>query len=108
MNLITNDTDKCEQALQALKQVMDPEIGLNIVDLGLIYQFDVDDAARKIFCTMTLTTQYCPMGASITDAARQALEDSFKVYEVELILTFDPPWTQERISADGREFLNRE
>lgn len=108
MNPITNDSGICEESLQALKQVLDPEIGLNIVDLGLVYQVDFDADFRKLYCTMTLTTQFCPMGESITDAAKQVLQERFPDYQVELNLTFDPGWTQDRITEAGLEFLNQE
>jgi len=61
MNIITNDIEKSERAIDSLRNVMDPEIGLNVVDLGLIYQLDFDEAKTKVYCTMTLTTQFCPM-----------------------------------------------
>lgn len=106
-NVITNNNLKCTIALAALQMVMDPEIGLNIVDLGLIYQIDFDEEEKKIFCAMTLTTQFCPMGESITDAAREVLQTSFPEYETVVNLTFDPSWNHERISEEGHEFLNR-
>ncbi len=62
MNEITNDKAKCGLALEALKSVEDPEIGLNVVDLGLIYQIDFDENEKKIYCSHSLTTQFCPMG----------------------------------------------
>ena len=58
MNIVTNNNIKCTIALASLQNVMDPEIGLNIVDLGLVYQIDFDETAMKIYCTMTLTTQF--------------------------------------------------
>ena len=107
MNIITNDKEKLEQAIIALKDVMDPEIGLNVVDLGLIYQVDFDDADKTIYCTMTLTTQFCPMGESIADGVSNALEQSFEDYSIDVKVIFDPPWNSQLISEEGREFLNR-
>ena len=106
-NVITNNNIKCTIALAALQNVMDPEIGLNIVDLGLIYQLDFDETEKKIFCTMTLTTQFCPMGESISDAAREVLSSVFPGDQVEINLTFDPPWNHEMISEEGQNFLNQ-
>ena len=106
MNVATNNNIKCTVALAALQHVMDPEIGLNVVDLGLIYQLDFDEPGKKIFCAMTLTTPFCPMGESITDAAGESLKESFPGYEIVLKLTFDPPWNHQMISEEGREFLN--
>lgn len=106
MNVITNNNIKCTVALAALQNVMDPEIGLNIVDLGLIYQIDFDEAGKKVFCAMTLTTQFCPMGESITNAAKEALSSGFPEYNIKIELTFDPPWDHEMISEEGKKFLN--
>ena len=105
--VISNNDIKCTIALAALQQVMDPEIGLNIVDLGLLYQVDFDEEHKKIFCSMTLTTQFCPMGESITTAAREVLSGVWPDYEVEISLTFDPPWSHDMISDEGKEFLNK-
>ena len=106
MNVITNNNLKSTIALAALQDVVDPEIGLNVVDLGLIYQLDFDEEGNCIFCRMTLTTQFCPMGESITDAATETLRSAFPGNEVSVELTFDPPWSHERISPEGQEFLN--
>lgn len=106
MNEITNNEDKLELALGALKFVDDPEIGLNVVDLGLIYQIDFDEAQKKVFCTHTLTTQFCPMGESINDGVKNALRQTFPGYGIEAEITFNPPWSAQKISEEGREFLN--
>ncbi|MFZ1800260.1 MAG: metal-sulfur cluster assembly factor [Chitinophagaceae bacterium] len=106
MNVISNDTEKCQRALNALLEVLDPEIGLNVVDLGLIYQIDFDETGKKVFCTMTLTTQFCPMGDSITQAAEEVLKNEFPEYITGLELTFNPPWNSQMISPEGRQFLN--
>lgn len=106
MELITNDNDGCAHALEYLRNVIDPEIGLNIVDLGLVYQLDIDPGHKSVFLTMTLTTQFCPMGSSIKDAATQALEQAFPDYQALVTLVFDPPWSPNNISEEGRQFLN--
>ncbi len=106
-NVITNNNLLCTVALAALQQVTDPEIGLNIVDLGLVYQIDFDETERKIYCTMTLTTQFCPMGESITNAAAAVLQSAFPDMETTVTLSFDPPWNHNRISTEGQEFLNQ-
>ncbi len=107
MNVITNNNIKCTIALAVLQNVVDPEIGLNVVDLGLIYQIDFDETNSKIYVTMTLTTQFCPMGESITGAVRRVLENTFAGMELQLELTFNPPWSHERISGEGQRFLNQ-
>lgn len=105
--VITNRPEACGQALTALRQVIDPEIGLNIVDLGLVYQIDFDEGNNLVFVTMTLTTQFCPMGESIRSNAVSALQSAFPDRMIQLDLVFDPPWSAERISEEGREFLNQ-
>jgi len=107
MNVITNHTNNCEVALRALRQVDDPEIGLNVVDLGLIYQVDFDEAANKIFVLMALTTEFCPMGESISGAVKRAIEHAFPGNTVQLEITFTPHWNHEMISEEGKLFLNK-
>ncbi len=107
MNVVTNNNIKCTEALAALRNVLDPEIGLNVVDLGLIYQIDFDEHGNKVYCRMTLTTQFCPMGEAITDGVRNALQNTFNDDTVEVDLTFDPSWDCEMISEEGQIFLNR-
>lgn len=105
-NIITNNKLKATVALAGLQNVIDPEIGLNIVDLGLVYQLDFDETEKKIFCSMTLTTRFCPMGESITAAANESLLMSFSDYTPTIELTFDPPWSHAMISEEGQKFLN--
>lgn len=105
-DVISNDESKCLHAMKALKEVIDPEIGLNIVDLGLVYQLDFDEENKEVFVRMTLTTQFCPMGESISDAATRAMQLAFPEYLIQLELVFDPPWNSERISEKGQQYLN--
>jgi metal-sulfur cluster biosynthetic enzyme len=107
MNVITNNNLKCTTALASLQHVYDPEIGLNVVDLGLIYQLDFDEANKKIICAMTLTTQFCPMGESIVSGVKEMLQTSFEEYDAKVNLTFDPPWNHQMISEEGKDFLNQ-
>ena len=107
MNVITNNNIKCTIALAALQSVVDPEIGLNVVDLGLIYQIDFDETNKAIYTTMTLTTQFCPMGESISDAVKRVLENVFSDMKINLELSFNPAWSHERISPEGQNFLNQ-
>ena len=102
----TNDEEKCAKAILALYEVYDPEIGLNIVDLGLIYQIGFEEEGMKVETMMTLTSQFCPMGESITNDVVQALTKEFPDYQIEVNLTFDPPWSSDLISPEGRKFLD--
>ena len=107
MEVITNNNINCTIALNGLYNVFDPEIGLNVVDLGLIYQMDFYDVQAVMEVTMTLTTQFCPMGESIKSEVTQSLSKSFPDYLVNVYLIFDPAWTFDRISAEGQEFLSK-
>jgi len=77
MNEVTNDSIKCDHALSGLYNVYDPEIGLNVVDLGLIYEVNFEEDTKTIHLVMTLTTQFCPMGQSIQDNVTESVNHSF-------------------------------
>jgi metal-sulfur cluster biosynthetic enzyme len=89
--------------LEALRQVEDPELGMDIVDLGLVYEVEVEgDKAKVIY---SLTSMGCPAGPLIAqDIDRVAMEVP-GVEEVELELTFDPPWTPDKMSDDAKFIL---
>ncbi len=107
MNVKSNNNIKCTIALAVLQDVTDPEIGLNVVDLGLIYRVDFDEENMNIVVSMTLTTRYCPMGESIVNAVTRAIQHAFTGYTVQVDLTFEPPWNSGQISEEGQEFLNQ-
>lgn len=107
MDIKTNNQTYCDRALQGLYEVYDPEIGLNIVDLGLVYELYFDEVDQKLNCIMTLTTQFCPMGDAITTNTRNALMSAFLGWEINVNLTFEPEWSFESISPDGRAFLGQ-
>jgi metal-sulfur cluster biosynthetic enzyme len=91
----------------ALRQVIDPEVGLNVVDLGLIYALHVDDA-DNVRITMTLTTRHCPMGEVLPESCRQMVIFRTKAPAVAIDLVWDPPWSPERISSQGKQLLGIE
>ncbi|MFN8293013.1 MAG: metal-sulfur cluster assembly factor [Chitinophagales bacterium] len=105
VHVTTNDTARCNFALIGLYNVYDPEIGLNVVDLGLIYELDFNEADKKVTATMTLTTQFCPMGDAITSDVTDSLANAFPEWKIDVNLTFDPPWDHSKISTEGKEFL---
>jgi len=86
----------------ALKAVTDPELGLNIVDLGLIYDVAVDD--RTVTVRYTLTTMACGLGPLIESGIKEVTGD-LPFDDVRTELVFEPPWSPERISAEGKAFL---
>ncbi len=98
-------SDLVDRARDALKAVLDPEAGLNIVDLGLLYDLRLDNG-RQV-AVMTYTTEACPVGPSLAAEAEHALASVAGGQAVEVQVTFDPPWAPERITADGRALLGR-
>jgi metal-sulfur cluster biosynthetic enzyme len=90
--------------LDALRVVDDPEAGMNIVDLGLVY--GVEAMPPKVTVQMTMTSPACPMGDYLTDAVRNALLGRFaELTEVAVELVWEPPWTPERMSGEARDFF---
>lgn len=86
--------------LQALRQVIDPELGCNLVDLGLIYSTEIDDGRVRV--AMTLTTQGCPMHESLVEGVRAVLLDLEGVTAVEIEIVWDPPWNPAMMTPAGR------
>jgi len=84
-----------EQITRALRDVLDPELGMSVVDLGLIYGVEID--AGRVRIAMTLTTPGCPLHESMAEWVRQAVRTVPGVEEVEVAITFEPPWTPDRI-----------
>jgi len=86
--------------VKTLKNIHDPEIPVNIYDLGLIYEVDVDDE-RKVKITMTLTAPYCPMADDLIEDVNINIGKIEGVKEVIVNLTFDPPWDRGRMSEEA-------
>lgn len=100
----TQDTEggapTVEQVIEALKVVVDPELGINIVDLGLVYDVEVQDEVVSI--TYTLTTMGCPVGPLIEQQMQQILTTIPGIANVESHMVFNPPWSPERMSEEAR------
>jgi len=86
--------------VKALKNIFDPEIPVNIYDLGLIYEVDVDDD-RKVQVTMTLTAPNCPMADELIGEVHDKVGKVEGVTEANVNLTFDPPWDKGRMSEEA-------
>ncbi len=91
-----------EQVLDGMRQVEDPELGVNVVDLGLIYDVVFEDEGRKVRLDMTLTTAACPLTDMIEGATNAALVGVDSIQEVEINWVWNPPWTPERMTEDGK------
>jgi metal-sulfur cluster biosynthetic enzyme len=91
-----------EAILEAMKQVEDPELGVNVVDLGLVYGVAQEDDGRKVVLDMTLTSAGCPLTDMIMGASRAALVGFDGIEEVDINWVWSPPWGPERMTEDGK------
>lgn len=92
--------------VEALKQVIDPELNINIVDLGLVYEVQrTEEDSTKVTVSMTLTSPACPAGPQIIQQAKMALERLDDVEEASIQLTMTPPWSPELMTEDARDEL---
>ena len=96
-----------QKVLDILKQVPDPEVEVNIVDLGLVYVVSINDEAKTIEVDMTLSTPGCPVGDSIIQHVQTVLEVNYPGYEVKVNLVWEPQWTPDLITDEGRAQLNQ-
>ena len=97
-----------EEILEKLAQVIDPELGLNIVDLGLIYEIDIKekekDELQKVFIKMTFTTPACPLMGEMIEEVKRRL-DELPELDIEVSIVFDPLWTPEMMSEKAKAKL---
>ncbi len=95
---------------EQLKQVIDPELFVNIVDLGLIYVVDLkaseQEGKQDVLVEMTMTSPMCPAGPQLVGNSRQAVESMEGVGKVEIKVVMDPPWTQDMMTDDAKDQLN--
>ena len=89
---------------EALKDVMDPELGVNVVDLGLIYDLGWDDENNALVIHMTLTTAECPLTDVLTDQATLALKGVVNQFNIDWV--WMPPWGVDKVTEDGREMMS--
>jgi metal-sulfur cluster biosynthetic enzyme len=96
-----------ESILAALRQVRDPELMVNIVDLGLIYGIEVDEADGKpnIRVSMTMTTPACPFGPELVREVKEVIAALEGVGTVDVQITLSPPWTPDRMTEEARDEL---
>jgi metal-sulfur cluster biosynthetic enzyme len=103
MRLYTGCMATRDEVTEVLRQVEDPELGMDIVDLGLVYEVEVEDSTAKV--TYSLTSMGCPAGPLIAQDIDSAVRQVEGIEGVELELTFDPPWTPDRMSDDAKFIL---
>ena len=91
-----------EQVIQALREIRDPELPVNIYDLGLIYDLDLDAATGAVVIKMTLTAPACPVAQSFPATVECAVRQVPGIKEARVELVWDPPWSRERMSESAR------
>lgn len=94
-----------EDVREGLKTVYDPEIGINVVDLGLVYDCDIEEESGDVLVTMTLTSLGCPLGPVIVQEVQQALKDFDGIGEVDVKLVWSPPWSPALMSEEAKDEL---
>ena len=95
--------ERYDQVTEALKDVMDPELGVNVVDLGLIYDLGWDDENDALVIHMTLTSAGCPLTDVIEEQTAEALDGTVDAFRINWV--WMPPWGPERITDDGRDMM---
>ena len=90
-----------EEVTDALRDVIDPELGLDFVELGLIYDVEVEDEGT-VKVTFTLTSPGCPIGPQVSEQIEEFVGELDGVSQVQSTMTFSPPWTPERMSEDAK------
>lgn len=94
-----------EQIIEEIKQVYDPEIPVDIYSLGLIYDVDIDEN-HKVAVTMTLTAPNCPAAVILPSQVNTRISNMKDVRGVDVNVTFDPPWTPDRMTEEAKLILN--
>ncbi|QEN04974.1 metal-sulfur cluster assembly factor [Thiospirochaeta perfilievii] len=99
-----------EEVITKLKRIYDPEIPVDIYNLGLIYNIDFEACRNGLYCNilMTFTSPNCPVADFILDSIRRSLITIEEIYRVEIEVTFDPPWDRSKISQEGQEIFEME
>jgi metal-sulfur cluster biosynthetic enzyme len=103
MGTIALSDSKFDEVQEALKDVIDPELGVNIVDLGLIYDLSWDDEEDALIISMTLTSAGCPLTDIIEDEISKCLDGVAERFRINWV--WMPPWGQEKITEDGRAMM---
>src|SRR3989338_8649567 len=96
---------KKEDIINELKKVIDPELNINIVDLGLIYDIDIEQTSGNVVITMTLTTPGCPLSFVFEEWIPEAGKRVEGVKEVKINLVWEPPWNPDKLSDEAKEEL---
>ena len=91
---------------EILHLVIDPELQINIIDLGLVYGLEIDEPKKEIQVTMTLSSKFCPVGDAILQSVKNCIEHHYKEYTAQVNLVWEPVWSYDNISEEGKRLLN--
>jgi metal-sulfur cluster biosynthetic enzyme len=105
MSDIQQLTDKEKEIAERLKTVVDPEVAVNIVDLGLIYEIEYNEEEKSIRVVMTLSTRGCPLGDTIMQNVEVVLEANYPGYKIDVELVWEPMWSPDMITEAGRQAI---
>ena len=100
-----NDQEK--EMFNHLKKVIDPELMVNIVDLGLVYDVRVDEPTISVEIDISLTSPGCPLGDVILQNAEQVIQNEYPSFQVKVNLVWEPVWSLDRLTEEGKEALGR-
>ena len=99
-------SDLKEKIVSEIKKIYDPEIPVNIFELGLIYKIEVNNENKKVLIEMTLTSPNCPVAESLPYSVKENILNIDGIEDVELKLVWDPPWTKDKMSEAAKLELN--
>jgi len=99
-------SDIKEKIIDEIKKIYDPEIPVNIYELGLIYKIEVDEKNNKVMIEMTLTSPNCPVAESLPNSVKDNIIKIDGISDVDLKLVWDPPWTKDKMSEAAKLELN--
>ncbi len=105
MSDIHHLTDKEKETAEMLKTVIDPEVAVNIVDLGLIYEINFNEDEQSIGVIMTLSTRGCPLGDTIIQNVEVVLTANYPDFKIDMEVVWEPMWSPEMITGAGRNAL---
>lgn len=94
-----------EEMKETLRLVIDPELHVNIIDLGLVYGIEIEEAQKLVKVEMTLSSSYCPMGESIVSAVKNCIEGHYAGYTASVDLVWEPVWSFDSITEEGKRLL---
>ena len=99
-------SDLKEKIITEIKKIYDPEIPVNIYEVGLIYKIEVNEQNKKVIVEMTLTSPNCPVAESLPNSVKENILKIEGINDVDLKLVWDPPWTKDKMSEAAKLELN--